>query len=216
MAELPILVGAMPLGIAFGVGAMASGFGFAATQGLSTILFAGSSQFVAAQMLAAGAPWALVVLAIFIVNLRHALYSASLAAHTAHLGAGWKTILSYLLTDEAYAVAIVRYERVGSRGAQHWFFLGAGLTLWAGWQLGTAVGALAGAAVPAEWNLDFILPLVFIGLVVPILRAPPALVTALVAAATAVLAAGLPYKLNLLLAIGAGIAAGLLTERKRR
>ena len=83
LAEAPILVGVIPLGIAFGVGAMASGLGLAAMQGLSSIVFAGSSQFVAAQMLAAGAPWVLVVLTIFVVNLRHALYSASVAPHTA-------------------------------------------------------------------------------------------------------------------------------------
>jgi 4-azaleucine resistance transporter AzlC len=215
-AEAPILIGAVPLGIAFGVGTMASGLGLAATQGLSSIVFAGSSQFVAAQMLATGAPWALVVLTIVVVNLRHALYSASLSPHTTHLGKGWKALLAYLLTDEAYAIAILHYERTGARGRQHWFFFGAGLTLWAGWQLGTLIGALAGTAIPAGWHLDFMLPLVFIGLVVPVLRDSPTIASAVAAAACVIVTRGLPFKLNLLLAIVVGIGAGMVARRLRQ
>ncbi|HEY0946131.1 MAG TPA: AzlC family ABC transporter permease [Opitutaceae bacterium] len=215
LAEAPILVGAMPLGVAFGVGATASGLGGAATQGFSSIVFGGSSQFVALQMLAGGAPWLLVALTIFVVNLRHALYSASLAPHLARLGFGWKALLAYLLTDEAYAVAIVHYERAGDRATSHWYLFGAGLTLWAGWQLGTLIGAVAGAAVPASWQLDFLLPLVFIGLLVPLVRDGPMATAALVAGVVAVSARSLPYRLHFILAILAGIAAGVVVERIR-
>lgn len=215
LAEAPILVGAMPLGVAFGVGAMASGIGVVATQGLSSIVFGGSSQFVAVQMLAGGAPWLLVAFTIFVVNLRHALYSASLAPHLAGLGFGWKALLAYLLTDEAYAVAIVHYERAHAGAASHWFLLGAGLTLWAGWQIGTLIGAVAGTAVPASWQLDFMLPLVFIGLLVPLVRDRAMAVAAVVAGAIAVFGTGLPYRLHFILAIMGGIAAGVAVERRK-
>ena len=216
VAESPILIGAIPLGIAFGVAAMASQLGIAATAGLSSIVFAGSSQFVAAQMFAAGAPAILIVLTIFIVNLRHALYSASLAPHLAHVGPGWRMLLAYLLTDEAYVVAAVHFERDPHNPLRHWFLFGAGFTLWAGWQVGTLIGAFAGAAIPPSWQLDFMLPLIFLGLVVPLLRHRPEVATAVVAAALAVAAAGLPFKLNLLLAICGGLAAGMLVRRFAR
>lgn len=215
-AEAPILIGAIPLGIAFGAASMASHLGLAAAAGFSSIVFAGSSQFAAVQMLAAGAPWLLIVLTIFIVNLRHALYSASLAPHLAGLGTGWRMLLAYLLTDEAYVVAAVHFERRTDAPHRHWFLFGAGLTLWAGWQTGTLVGAIAGAAIPPAWNLDFMLPLIFIGLVVPLLRHRAELATALVAAAVAIAAAGLPFKLNLLLGIVCGLAAGMLGRRSTR
>lgn len=214
VAEGPILIGVIPLGVAFGVLAIAAKLGTPGAIGLSNIVFAGSSQFVAAQMLAAGAPWVLIVLTIFVVNLRHALYSASIAAHVRGLGRGWKIVLAYLLTDEAYAVAAVYFERVPRAPHRHWFLLGAGVTLWAGWQAGTILGALAGAAIPAAWNLDFMLPLVFIGLVVPIIRDRTTLAAAGVAATVAVCAAALPYKLNILLAIGSGLTAGMWVRRR--
>jgi hypothetical protein len=83
------------------------------------------------------------------------LYSASIAPYTKHLSGWWKAGLSYLLTDEAYAVTIGNYEREGDNSYKHWFFLGAGLTLWIFWQLSTAAGILLGAVIPAEWSLDF-------------------------------------------------------------
>ena len=85
------------------------------------------------------------------VNLRHALYSASFAPRLKHLSPGWKAALAYFLTDEAYAVAASRYAREGDgpdvSPNRHWYFLGAGVTLWAAWQVSTAAGVFIGAAV---------------------------------------------------------------------
>ena len=103
-----------------------------------------------------------IVLTTFVVNLRHALYSASVAPYLKRLNSGWKMLLAYLLTDEAYAVAITHYAQGGNGTRKHWYFFGAGLTLWTSWQASTAVGILLGAQVPASWSLDFTLPLTFI------------------------------------------------------
>ena len=81
-----------------------------------------------------------IVLTIAVVNLRHMLYSASLAPYLASLSTRWKALLSYLLTDEAYAPTIIRYEQEGKTAYSHWFLLGAGLTLWMDWQISTALG----------------------------------------------------------------------------
>jgi predicted branched-subunit amino acid permease len=108
-----------------------------------------------------------IVAVVFVVNLRHALYSASVAPHMKHLGPAWKAVLAYLLTDEAYAVVITRYNKPGDCSRKHWYFLGAGLTLWSSWQISTAVGILVGSRIPENWPLSFMLPLTFIALRFP-------------------------------------------------
>jgi len=211
---IPLLVGAAPFGMIYGVLAVDAGIPVLAAQLMSLIVFAGSAQFIAAQLIGAAASGVVVVLTVFIVNLRHALYSASIAPHTAALPKSWKWLLAYLLTDEAYAVAINRY-RDGLAGTQrHWYFLGAGSGLWATWQVSTAVGILLGTEIPAGWSLDFALALTFIAIVVPGLKARADVAAALVGGAVALLAWRLPYRLGLIVAAFAGIAAGLIVARR--
>jgi 4-azaleucine resistance transporter AzlC len=216
--ELPILLGVAPFGMIYGLLARGAGLPALTAQAMSSVVFAGSAQFIAAQLIHSHAPAVVVVVTIFVVNLRHALYSASLAPYLRGLNAGWKCLLAYLLTDEAYAVTVTHYLRDGERTDvspyRHWYFLGAGLTLWASWQLSTAVGVFVGARVPDRWSLDFTLPLTFIALVVPALKDRAATAAAASAAVVAVAAAGLPYKLGLLLAAVVGIALGLALEAR--
>jgi 4-azaleucine resistance transporter AzlC len=212
--ELPLLLGVFPFGMIYGVLALGAGLAPTAAQAMSSVLFAGSAQFITAQLAGAGTPWVVMVVTIFIVNLRHMLYSASVAPYLGTLSPVWKGILAYLLTDEAYAVVITRYQRGGSLSHAHWYFLGAGLTLWTGWQLSTALGIFLGAQVPATWMLDFTLALTFIALVVPAIKDRPAALSALAAGVTALVAYGLPYKLGLILAAIVGIAVGVWSEAK--
>jgi 4-azaleucine resistance transporter AzlC len=212
--ELPLLLGVFPFGMIYGVLALGAGLAPSAAQAMSSILFAGSAQFITAQLAGAATPWVVMVVTIFIVNLRHALYSASVAPYLSKLSPVWKGILAYLLTDEAYAVVVTRYQRGDRLTHVHWYFLGAGLTLWTGWQLSTALGIFLGAQVPAEWMLDFTLALTFIALVVPAIKDRPAALAALAAGLTALAAYGLPYKLGLILAALVGIAVGVWSEAK--
>ncbi len=213
-AELPILLGTTPFGLIYGVLAIGAGLPPAAALAMSSIVFAGSAQFIGARLFEAATPPPVIVLTTFVVNLRHMLYSASLAPYLRGLSKPWKWLLAYLLTDEAYAVTIVNYDRPGDLTHKHWFFLGAGLTLWSSWQASTAIGIYLGRQVPASWALDFSLALTFIGLVVPALRDRAAVAAALVAGLASVLAAALPLQLGLMVAALAGIAAGLVVERK--
>jgi 4-azaleucine resistance transporter AzlC len=213
-AELPILVGVIPFGMIYGISALAAGIDKLSAQAMSSVVFAGSAQFVLVKLVQANVPLVVMLATGFVVNLRHALYSASLSSYTRHLGLWWKVVLSYLLTDEAYAVVITRYNEPDPATDRHWFFLGAGLTLWSGWQLSTAVGIFLGAQVPPAWGLDFTLPLIFIALVVPALKDRAGLLAALVAGVTSVAAFGLEYKLGLLVAAFVGILAGLASERQ--
>ncbi|HET9553100.1 MAG TPA: AzlC family ABC transporter permease [Anaeromyxobacteraceae bacterium] len=218
--ELPILLGVVPFGMIYGVLALGAGLSPFTSQAMSSVLFAGSAQLIATQLVREAVPPAVLVLTVFVVNLRHALYSASVAPRLSHLRAGWKALLAYLLTDEAYFVAAARYARDDALAAppsphRHWYFLGAGLTLWASWQASTAAGLFLGAQVPASWSLDFTLALTFIALVFPALKDRASLAAALAAGALGVAAYALPYKLGLMLAAVAGIVTGLVVEARR-
>lgn len=212
-AEAPILLGVLPFGLIFGALALQAGIPPAPALAMSSIVFAGSAQFVATQLFAAGAPAVILLLTAFVVNLRHLLYSASVAPYLSRLRPAWKGVLAYLLTDEAYAVAITHYQQTGTReNNQHWFFLGAGLTLWVTWQASTAAGIFLGARIPASWNLEFALPMTFLALARPAVTDRATAVAALTAGIVAVLAYGLTMRLGIIVAAAAGIAAGLLTE----
>lgn len=210
----PLLIGAAPFGIIYGVVAAGTGMPLILAQLISLIVFAGSAQFACAQLIGAGASGVVIVATAFIINLRHSLYSASLEPHTQHLPRRWKWLLSYLLTDEAYAVAIRHYQVNSPLTHKHWYFLGAGIGLWATWQISTAVGILLGAHIPAHWSLDFALALSFIAIVVPMLKSRAELAAALSAGAVALAAHALPYKLGLLLASLIGIAVGVMLSRE--
>ena len=239
-AELPILLGVAPFGMIYGALAIGAGLPRGAAQAMSSIVFAGSLQFVATQLFATGAPGLVLLLTTFIVNLRHMLYSASLAPYLHKLPARWKWLLAYLLTDEAYAPTILHYRQAEVnhgdtestetdfsacprlRGEvqtcpdkRHWFFLGAGLALWSVWQVSTAVGIFLGAQVPPSWALDFTLALTFIALLVPVLTDRPSVAAALSAGIIALVGAGWPYKLGLVTAALVGIAVGAWLDRSR-
>jgi 4-azaleucine resistance transporter AzlC len=196
----------------YGALALDAGLSPAASQMMSSLVFAGSAQFIAAQLVHDSAPGFVIVLTIAVVNLRHMLYSASLAPYVASLPTRWKVLLSYLLTDEAYAPTILHYEKEGSTPDAHWFWLGAGLALWVDWQVSTAVGIFLGAAIPESWSLEFALPLTFIAMLVPVLKDRPAIAAALSAGVVAMVAFSLPYGLGLILAALVGIVVGTVLE----
>jgi len=212
--ELPILLGVAPFGMIYGVLATDAGLSTLDAQAMSAVVFAGSAQFMLVQLINLGTPALVLILSGFIINLRHALYSASVAPYTRHLSPLWKVILSYMLTDEAYAVVIMHYQKDDQSEYKHWYFLGAGLTLWTCWQICTAAGIFLGAQIPPNWGLDFTLALTFIALVFPAIDDRPSLLAALSAGAVALLARGLPYKLGMIAAALVGIAVGLWSEKR--
>lgn len=210
--ELPILVGVIPFGMIYGILALSAGMLALDAQAMSAVIFAGSSQFMVTQLLKAQTPiWVIIITAV-VINLRHALYSATLSPYTQKLSLAWKTLLSYLLTDEAFAVAVLHYQKEGVKQFTHWYFFGAALALWTSWQLSTALGIFLGAQIPAEWGLDFALPLTFIALVVPTLKDRAGAITAVVAYVAALLLFSLPLKLGLLASILVAIVAGMLVD----
>jgi branched chain amino acid efflux pump len=214
-AEIPLLIGGFPFGMIYGALALNAGLSKAAAQAMSSTVFAGSAQFITAQLIHENTPGFVIILTIAVVNLRHMLYSASLAPYLASLSTRWKVLLSYLLTDEAYAPTVIHYEKEGKTPDGHLFLLGAGLILWMDWQISTALGIWLGTAIPESGSLDFALPLTFIAMVVPVLKDRPAIAAACSAGIVALIAHRLPYQLGLIVAAFVGIAVGTLLERRK-
>jgi 4-azaleucine resistance transporter AzlC len=216
-AELPILLGVLPFGMIYGALAVKLGLPPALAWAMSVIVFAGSAQ-LSAPTPRAGAGGLVIIATTFVVNLRHALYSASVAPFIKHLSLRWKVLLAYLLTDEAYAVTITRFTQPARSAApnKHWFYLGAGLTLWASWQTSTAIGIFVGQLIPESWSLDFTLALTFIALVVPNLKDRASVAAAVSAGIMAAFSYAWPYKLGLFAAAMTGIVIGMLIESRNR
>jgi predicted branched-subunit amino acid permease len=149
-----------------------------------------------------------------VVNLRHALYSASLLPYARELPARWRWALAFWLTDETFAVVEnqLRHHADPKDGA--WYWLGSSLAMYFNWQVWTIVGVVLGQSVPvlATLGLDFAMVATFAAIVAMQLRARPVLFAAVVAGTVALLARDLPYKLGLLLAAVAGVATGVLVE----
>jgi 4-azaleucine resistance transporter AzlC len=211
---VPMLVGAAPFGLIFGTLVATAHLANWQGQLMSLGVFAGSSQFIAAGLMATGTGMLVIWFATFIVNLRHMLYAATLLPHVRHLSPRWRWLLGFLLTDESFAVMDSYYRRHPDAPLGHWYFLGSGLSMYLNWQCWTLVGLLFGAIFPQlqTLGLDFAMVATFIAIIVPQLFRLPHLAAALVAGLTGYLLKDLPYKMGLLAAIGIGIGVGLLVS----
>ena len=212
---LPAGVGLVPFGLVCGVGAAAAGATWLQSLGMSAIIFSGAAQIVTAQMLAADAPFAVIVLTTTVLGLRLLMYSAAMAPFLKPLPPVWQRTLAFVLSDQVFAASIQRFARDDDRLAAAHHFLGCGAALWIAWQIACMAGFLAGNLIPTAWSLEFAVPLCFLALVAPLFRDAPSVLAA-VSAAIAVLAlAHLPMKLNLIVAGIIGIAMGTLADLAR-
>ncbi len=209
----PVLLALLPFGVAFGATATESGLSALEALGMSVFIAAGAAQLAVLPLLSAGASVAVVVLTVLVVNLRMTLYSASLAPHFRRLPIGWKGLLSYLLTDQAYAATITRFDDGETEEPdKRWYYLGVALAIWVTWQAATMLGVFLGAWASEGWSLDFLLPLTFIALAVPAIKDRATTAAALSAGGAAVLSAALPLNFGLITAASVGVLGGLFAE----
>ncbi len=211
---IPLIIGSIPFGIIFGAIAITAGLSVWAVLGLSLIVFAGSAQFVAAGLVGQGATVGLIVLTTFFVNLRHALYAASLGTYLRHLPQRWLIPLAFLLTDETYAAVIKRFQAAEQSEHRHWYFLGSALAMYTNWQICTVIGIVTGQKLAgvSDWGLEIAMVVTFIGIVVPLITTRAMFTCCVVAASVAVIAIDLPNQLGLIVASLAGISAGYAVE----
>jgi 4-azaleucine resistance transporter AzlC len=216
--SLPIVIGYLP--IAFSCGGAATNFGFSTLEAvfLSMVIYAGASQFMALPLLASGTSVAIASVTLLAMNLRHLLYGPSLLdragarARTRHSWA-W----AFGLTDEVYATAIGFLAARGQAWSERWM-LGIGAAAYLSWVAGTAVGALAGggalAAYPAlEAGLGFMLPALFLALLLAILNRRQLPIVATAGAVCALVTLGSGITSGILAGMIAGAVVGTLRAR---
>ncbi len=214
---IPMMIGAAPFGVIFGTLVTAGPLHLWHGQFMSLAVFAGSSQFIALGLIAGHAGFAVVWATTLVVNLRHVLYSATLAPYVARLPVRWRLALGGLLTDEVFAVSYSHYRHAPPGQIGPHYFLGSGLAMYVNWQLWTLAGLLFGAAFPRlqSLGLDFAMVATFIAIVVPQLVSLRYIASAATAGIVALACAALPYKLGLLAAVAAGVAVGVALSRPR-
>ena len=182
---------------------------------MTLLFYAGSAQMAALQLLRNDTLGLVILLTVLVINFRFVMYSASLAPHLHHLPRRWKWPLSYMLSDQAYVLSILKLSSGELKQFGHYFFAGTAVSMWLSWQLAVMAGVFLGAGIPGSWSLDFAIPLVFLALLVPAIRSSASLGAACVGGLVAVLAIEMPYNLGLVLASLCGILTGLGIEHYR-
>jgi 4-azaleucine resistance transporter AzlC len=179
---------------------------------MSLLVFAGSSQFIAATLIANGTGIAVILFTTLIVNLRHMLYAATLAPHVKNLSQRWLIPLGFWLTDESFAVTVQRFRQQDQSPHKHWFFLGSAVLMYTNWQLSTFFGIIAGQLIddPLRWGLDFAMIVAFIGMTIPMITSRSSFGAAAASGITAFLLRDLPNKLGLVSAALVGVAVGVM------
>ncbi len=167
---LPVVLGYLPMGFAFGVLAVKSGIPAWAAFGMALCVFAGSGQFIAASMAGMGASVLAIIAANFMVNLRHIFMAASLAHHVRPLNRLQRAFFGFEMTDEVFAVHSVAF----SQGAtcNPWRVFAVNITSHLGWITGCTLGALFSSFIAdvKPFGLDFALTAMFLALLVPLCK----------------------------------------------
>jgi predicted branched-subunit amino acid permease len=216
-AGLPFNVIAVPFAVLFGVVATEAGLDVVQTVGFSILVIAGASQFTAIQLMTENAPVFIVLAAALAVNLRMAMYSASLQPHLGGLSLGRRALAAYLNVDASYALAIQEYEQRPDWSMQDKFlyFIGTMVVMFPLWLIGTAVGAMTGDALPEGFDLGFAMPIMFLALTAPMVKTLAHLGAAVTSIIAALLLSFLPSGIGVLLAGLIAMAVGAEIERRR-
>ncbi len=217
LAGLPFLLIGVPFAILFGVVATEAGLSISETVSFSLVVIAGASQFTAIQLMTESAPVWIVLVAALAVNLRMAMYSASLQPHLGGASFPQRAFAAYINVDASYALGIQKFEDVPNWSVRDkfFFFCGTMVLMFPLWVIGTWVGAVTGDALPDQLELDFAMPIMFLALVAPMVKSLAHLAAAITSVTGALLLAFLPSGIGLLLAGFAAMAVGAEIERRR-
>lgn len=202
----------IPFGLVCGVAAVQAGLGEWGAVALAAFAFAGSSQAVLTQFLSSGAPLTIAILSGLVVNLRMAVYSAAIAPRIAGATPKERVLWAAFLVDQTFISNEARHQRGAHMAHPLAFYLGCALTLWPWWVLMNAIGAFAGAKLPASWQLEFTIPLSFVALVVPLMKSRSQILAAIAGGAAGVLLYALPLKLGLIAACALGTCVGMAAD----
>ena len=209
----PLMIPVFPFGIIYGVIGMELGIGPYMTLGLSIIIFGGASQIVLLQLFSGGASSLVILSSVGAVNSRHLLYGAVLSEYLSTLKVSWKIILSYIMTDQAFAVSNNYFKKYKKKNHYHYHLLGSGLTCWVIWQISTILGIVLGSVVPEELGLSFTISLTFLALLINDFRKFKNIIVMLVSGIVATIGYNIiPFKAYIIVAsLSALVIATLIT-----
>jgi 4-azaleucine resistance transporter AzlC len=181
--SLGIMVSAGGFGLVYGLSARAAGFSPIEAGAMSLFVFAGASQFVAIGYVVAAFPWLWILGLTAFLNARHFLYGAALAPYLDKVPRLQRAVMAHVLTDEAFALAIAHFRRIG-RADVRGYWMGAIISTFVPWNLATWVGVTIGGSIPnpTRFGLDVIFPAAMGGLAVGLVTGRRELVAALIAA----------------------------------
>lgn len=167
MDSLGIMVSASGFGLVYGLSAREAGLSPLEASAMSVFVFAGAAQFAAVGYVAAGFSWVAIVGLTAFLNARHLLYAAALAPYVADRPAWVRAGMAHLLTDEAFALAVAHFRRIG-RADLRGYWMGAIVSTFIPWNVATLVGVTVGGSIPepARLGLDVIFPAAMGGLAV--------------------------------------------------
>jgi predicted branched-subunit amino acid permease len=203
-------------GLVTGVAMVKSGLPVPLAVLMAVVVNAGSAQLAALPLLASGAPLWVVWAAAFCVNLRFVIYSAHWAKYFGHLPRRQRLTLGYFAGDLNYVLFLRRFPEPRPSPEQLPYFWGSVAWGWSSWMGASLLGIFLADRVPAEWGLGFAGVLALLGITYSLLWGAKSWTAAGVAACAAVAAFGMPLKLNIVVAIAAAVAAGLLIEHAER
>lgn len=201
-------------GLVTGVAMVKSGLSLPLAAAMTLLVYAGSAQLAALPLLVAGAPLSVLWATAFCVNLRFVIYSAHWRRYFGHLPRAQRLLLGYFAVDLSYVLFARRFPEAVPQPEQLPYFWGGVVWNWISWQGASLLGILIADSVPTEWNLGFAGVLALLGVTYSLLSDRKSWAAAGVAAVVAVAAFALPLKLNIVTAIAAGVAIGLLLDRK--
>ena len=178
------------------------------------LIYGGSAQVAAIELLSHGAAPVVVIIAVLAVNARLILYSASMSRHWDGAPRWWQALAAYLLVDPSFAVGTHAYENNRDVRSAHRRYLSGGIVLWLAWLAAVTIGALAGSHLPTGLHLEIVIPLFLAGEVACRTKTTATLFAVVTAAAIAFVASGAPLHTAPLLAIAGGLAVALTKEKK--
>ena len=210
----PFILMAVPFALLFGVIGTESGLAVSQTIAFSMLVIAGAAQFAALQLMMEDAAIGFVVLGGVVVNLRMLMYSASLVPYIGAAPIWQRALIAYFNFDQTYVASVSKYEAEPnlSVAARTAYFFGVASPIVPVWIGSTVVGALVGSAIPEEYGLDFIVPIMFLAMVGPLLKTPAHIAAAVTSVVVALLLVGLPSGTGLLVAALCAMVAGVVVE----
>lgn len=211
---LPYVLVIFPFALLFGVVATEAGLDIAQTMGMTILVIAGASQFAAVAQMSDQAPVIMVLATSLAVNLRMAMYSASLAPHLGGEPLWRRALAAYFLVDQSAVMSIEKFEvEPQHSGVEKLkYILGVMTPVAPLWYGGTLIGALVGSSIPESFALDFAMPITFIAMIAPMIKSLAHLAAAATSVVLALVLAGMPYGTGLLVAGLAAMIAGALVE----